>query len=80
MRTFYCVGGPLAGRAPEFFRRLADVGGSPPGWQIYPHLGDTRRALHVVTAESEQSILDHLAHFRGIYEYSEIVEVRSPRS
>jgi hypothetical protein len=78
MRTFYFVGGPLPGREGEFFRRLELAGGSPSGWLIYPHLQGDGQALHVVTADSEQEILDHLDHFGGIYSHTEIVEVRSP--
>jgi hypothetical protein len=38
MKTFYFVGGPKPGRGEEFFQRLVQVGGSPPNWQIYPHV------------------------------------------
>jgi uncharacterized sporulation protein YeaH/YhbH (DUF444 family) len=74
---FYFVGGPQTGRVEEFFQRLAQIGGSPAGWQIYPHVANDGKALHVVTTESLQSILDHLQHFQDIYEYSEIVEVKA---
>ena len=80
MKTFYFVGGPKPGRVEEFFQRLAQVGGSPPNWQIYPHVANDGKALHVVNVESLQSILDHLQHFQEIYEYSEIIEVRVPVS
>jgi hypothetical protein len=75
MRTFYFVGGPIDGQREEFIQRLADVGGSPPGWQIYPHAGRDGRALHVVHADSEASILAHIANFDPIYERGPIVEV-----
>jgi hypothetical protein len=75
MRTFYFVGGPINGQREDFLHRLADVGGSPPGWQIYPHAGRDGRALHVVQADSETSILVHLAKFDPIYERGPIVEV-----
>lgn len=78
MKTFYFIGGPKPGRAEEFFQRLAQVGGSPANWQIYPHAANDGKALHVVNAESLQNILDHLQHFQGIYEHSEIIEVRAP--
>jgi hypothetical protein len=77
MRTFYFIGGPKPGQAEEFFRRLAQIGGSPTNWQIYPHIANDGMALHVVNAESQQDILDHLKAFHDIYEYSEIIEVRA---
>ncbi len=76
MRMFYFVGGPTEGHVEEFFARLAQVGGSPANWQIYPHTANDGKALHLVSTESMQSILDHLQHFQDIYEHSEIVEVR----
>lgn len=75
MRTFYFVGGPRDGHEEEFFRRLKEIGGAPSGWQVYPHLADSR-ALHIVIAASEAAIFDHLAHFDGIYQRGEIIEVR----
>ncbi len=77
MKTFYFVGGPRPGQVEEFFRRLREAGGPPVGWQIFPHVADTR-ALHLVSAESEQEILDHLRRFADIYEHGEILEVRRP--
>ncbi len=78
MRTFYFVGGPKPDHVEEFFARLAKVGGSPSNWQIYPHVANDGKALHLVNAESVQPIRDHLQHFQDIYEHSEIVEVRVP--
>lgn len=78
MRTFYFVGGPRDGHEEEFFGRLKEIGGAPSGWQIYPHLADTR-ALHIVIAESENEIVEHLANFDGIYQRGEIIEVRSTK-
>lgn len=76
MKLFYFVGGPKPGRAEEFFQRLHQIGGSPAGWRIYPHSTHDGKALHVVSAESQQAILDHLQHFDDIYERSEIIEVQ----
>lgn len=59
-------------------QRLTQVSGSHPNWQIYPHVANDGKALHVANVESLQSILDHLQHFQEIYEYSEIIEVRVP--
>ncbi len=77
MSMFYFIGGPKPGRAEEFFRRLAQIGGTPANWQIYPHVAGDGQALHIVSAESAQSILDHLQHFQDIYEHSKIVEIRA---
>ncbi|NJD27713.1 MAG: hypothetical protein FIA92_05395 [Chloroflexi bacterium] len=46
-----------------------------PDWLIYPHASGDGRALHVVRAEDEAPILDHLARFEPIYERGPIVEV-----
>jgi hypothetical protein len=80
MRRFYFVGGPTASHSEEFFRRLAELGGPPPGWRLYPHAVPDGKALHIVDAESPEQITDHLRHFDGIYERGEIVEVvEAPR-
>ncbi len=76
MKVFYFVGGPKPGHAHEFFQRLIDLGSPPAGWQIYPHVADDGKALHVVHAKSMQDILEHLQHFQDIYEYTEIMQVR----
>jgi hypothetical protein len=75
MRLFYFVGGPAEGETDAFRRRLADVGGSPPGWRIYPYAGGDNRALHVVEAANQESILAHLAQFDRIYKRGPIVEI-----
>jgi hypothetical protein len=75
MRTFYFVGGPTAGRAEEFFRRLAELGGPPPGWHVYPHASGDGKALRIVQAENEDAIAAHLDHFPGIYEATSPTEV-----
>ena len=75
MRSFYFIGGPKSGQSLEFFRRLNAVGGIPPTWHVYPHMADDGKALHVVAVESPEEILNHLRHFDGIYERSEIVEI-----
>jgi hypothetical protein len=77
MKTYYFVGGPIEGQLDVFLARLAGVGGSPPGWRIYPHASGNGRALHVVTADCEEAILAHLAQFEPIYERGPIVEVVS---
>ena len=77
MRTYYFVGGPLPGRMEEFRRRLGAAGGPPTGWLVYPHASGDGQALHVVDAESSEAILEHLAHFSGIYAHGAIVEVRA---
>ena len=81
MRTFYFVGGPTPNNTGEFFQRLAQVGGPPPSWHIYPHSSGDGKALHLIEAESEDSITAHLARFADIYEATkaiEIVEKASP--
>ncbi|HEY3366246.1 MAG TPA: hypothetical protein VGK74_14425 [Symbiobacteriaceae bacterium] len=75
MKTFYFIGGPIQGKADEFFSRLAQIGGPPPSWTIYPHAAKDGKALHLVQAASQQEILDHLKQFVDIYERTEIVEV-----
>ncbi len=76
MKLFYFIGGPKPDQAEEFFQRLHQIGGSPTGWKIYPHLARDGKALHIVTAESSQDILDHLKHFDDIYEHTKIMESR----
>lgn len=75
MRTFYFVGGPIDGQGEEFRRRLAEIGGAPPGWQIYPHSSGDGQAQHVVTTDAQESIEAHLAKFDPIYARGPIVEV-----
>ena len=75
MRTFYFVGGPIGGQGEAFRRRLAEFGGSPPGWHVYPHASGDGQALHVVTTDAEESIDAHLAIFGPIYARGPIVEV-----
>ncbi len=77
MSMFYFIGGPKQGQVEEFFRRLAQIGGTPANWQIYPHVSDDGQALHIVSAGSRQDILDHLQHFQDIYAHSDIVEIRA---
>lgn len=78
MKTYYFVGGPLPGCLDEFRQRLGAAGGPPPGWLVLPHASGDGRALHVVLADSLESVLRHLARFDGIYVHDEIVEVRAP--
>jgi hypothetical protein len=76
MKRFYFVGGPIQGKSSEFFQILEQIGGSPSGWRIYPHAINDGRALHLVKAESEHEVLNYLKRFSGIYEYTDIVEIR----
>jgi hypothetical protein len=62
----------------EFRRRLDAAGGPPPGWLVLPHASGDGRALHIVSADSLEAVLRHLAHFDGIYARGDIVEVRAP--
>jgi hypothetical protein len=75
MKKFYFVGGPKRGQAEAFFRRLNQIGGTPFGWRLFPHADNSGKALHLVDAESQDEILNHLQHFHDIYERSEIVEI-----
>jgi hypothetical protein len=75
MKKFYFVGGPKTGQADEFFRRLNQIGGTPSGWCLYPHAGNSGKALHLVDAASQDDIVHHLEHFQDIYERGEIVEI-----
>jgi hypothetical protein len=75
MRTYYFVGGPTTGHAEAFFRRLQAAGGSPSGWLIYPHACGDGKALHIVRAESDDSINAHLAQFGDIYEATLPIEL-----
>ena len=68
----------MPGHADEFFWRLAQAGGVPPTWQIYPHASGDGQALHVVRAEAEDAITTHLAQFADIYEASTPTEVVEP--
>ena len=77
MKKFYFIGGPKTGKSEEFFQRLNEIGGTPPGWCIYPHAVVDGKALHIVDAESQDEILDHLRHFEDLYERSEIIAIIS---
>jgi Polyketide cyclase / dehydrase and lipid transport len=79
MKLFYFVGGPVDGQQDAFFKRLAEVGGSPRGWRLYPHVSQDRRALHVVEANGEAQIDAHLAQFGALYERGPIVEIVPPQ-
>jgi hypothetical protein len=78
MRLFYFVGGPTAGHEHSFVRRLQELGGSPPGWQVYPLADGSGQALHVVTADGEDAIDAHLANFAPGYQRGPVVELVSP--
>jgi hypothetical protein len=75
MKTFYFVGGPTPGRADDFFRRLAEAGGPPPGWQICPFASADGKSLHIVRVDSADAIAAHLAQFADIYESTPPVEL-----
>jgi hypothetical protein len=64
----------------KFFQRLQESGGAPQGWIIYPHVSDDGQALHIANVDSLQDILAYLAHFDGLYEYGEIIEVQQARA
>jgi hypothetical protein len=78
MRRYYFIGGPTEGHQEEFFRRLDNVGGSPPGWRIYPHAAGDGQALHIVETDGEESILAHLAKLEPHYRHGPIVELHPP--
>jgi hypothetical protein len=80
MRTFYFVGGPTPGHAEAFFDRLEAAGGPPPGWHIYRHVSADGKALHIVQAESDESITSHLAQFADIYHATKPIEVSDGNS
>lgn len=75
MSLYYFVGGPTEGNEHEFFRRLAELGGPPAGWKIYPHARPDGKALHVAPATSAGEIAEHLRHFADIYEHGDITEI-----
>jgi hypothetical protein len=75
MKTYYFIGGPVPGHERDFFRELAAIGGPPADWRIYPHADEDARALHVVDAESDASIVAHLRRFDGIYAHGPIVQI-----
>jgi hypothetical protein len=77
VRLFYFIGGPMAGHEEAFAHRLAQVGGPPPGWQVYPYADGSGQALHLVEADAEDAIEKHLAHFAPAYQRGPIVEVVS---
>jgi hypothetical protein len=75
MRLFYFVGGPTVGNEQSFLRRLVEVGGPPPGWQVFPFLHGSGQALHLVSADAEEAIEAHLANFAPGYERGPVVEL-----
>ena len=79
MKTFHFTGGPKYGMQEKFFQRLKEIGSVPQGWVIYPHVSEDGKALHIVTVESLQDVLEHVAHFDSFYEYGEIIEVHLSR-
>ena len=79
MKTFYFTGGPKYGMQEKFFQRLKEISGVPQSWVIYPHVSDDSKALHIVTVESLQDVLEHVAHFNSCDEHDEIIEVHPSR-
>jgi hypothetical protein len=75
MRLFYFVGGPTAGNEEAFGRRLAELGGPPPGWQVYPFADRSGQALHLVSADAESAVDEHLANFAPDYERGPVIEL-----
>lgn len=75
MRSFYFVGRPVDGRQEAFFRQLAEAGGSPSTWRVYPHASGDGQAIHLVEANGEDEIDAHLAQFLPIYQRGPIVEL-----
>jgi hypothetical protein len=69
------VGDRRGAREAEFGRRLAEIGGAPPGWQIYPLADGSGQALHLVAADDERAIDEHLAHFAPGYARGSIAEL-----
>jgi hypothetical protein len=72
---FDFVGGPTEGNGDEFFRRLAQSGGSPPGWKIHPHASGDGKALHLAAADTVDEVLAHLQQFGDIYENTPVIEI-----
>ena len=79
MKTFHFTGGPKCGIQEKFFQRLKEIGSVPQGWVIYPHVSEDGKALHIVTVESLQDVLEHVAHFDSCDEHDEIIEVHQSR-
>jgi hypothetical protein len=44
IRMHYFIGGPTPGYAEEFFRRLAEIVGAPPGWRVLLHASGDGKA------------------------------------
>lgn len=80
MKTYYFIGRPQPGKRAQFFEKLTEIGGTPPGWKIYPHVSGDGLALHLIEAESPEEIHAHLDHFAGMYTHAEFIEIDSPRS
>ena len=79
MRLFYFFGGPTPGHEEAFGWRLAELGGPPPGWQVYPLADGSGQALHLVASEDVGSIDAHLANFAPDYDRGPVVELLPSR-
>jgi len=79
MITFNFTGDPKYGKQEKFFQRLKEISGVPQSWVIYPHVSDDSKALHIVTVESLQHVLEHATPFDSFYEYGEIIEIHPSR-
>lgn len=75
MSLFYVVGGPRPGERDAFFSRLAEIGGTPPGWMLYPHADESGQALHIVEAPSAYAVHAHLDALGASYEHGPVVEI-----
>jgi hypothetical protein len=78
LKLFYFVGGPPPDQQRAFLARLAELGGPPPGWRIYPHASGNGQALHLVETDDVASIPAHLTAFGPAYGHEPIVEVIDP--
>jgi hypothetical protein len=75
MSLFYVVGGPRPGERDAFFRRLDEIGGTPPRWTLYRHADGDGQALHIVEAPSADAVLAHLAALGPIYVHGPVIEI-----
>ena len=75
MKDYYFIGGPVPSREDLFYKTLKEIGETPSGWKILPYADRQGEALHIITAESKDDIMDHLRHFEGFYQHSEIIEI-----
>lgn len=77
-KLFYFVGRPRGEDGGGILERLAEPGGSPPGWRIYRHAGGDGLALHLVEADGAETLLADLARLDPFYERGPIIELVRP--